>query len=449
MKDRFKAILTEGPIGPLLFKMTIPMIWGMLAMMVFNIADTYFVAKLGAIPLAAMGFTFPVVLSVAHIALGLGIGASSVISRAIGEGDHNQVLRLTTDALFLSLCLVGVTLMIGYYTIDPLFKMMGASAKTLNYIHSYMKIWYAGTIFLVIPMVGNHAIRASGDTFLPGMIMLTGSLFNVILDPILIFGLYGFPAMGIAGAALATVIARAVICVISLWILSVNKRMISFHIPEIKDVLSSWARILQIGIPSTITMLLPTIAIGVLTWMVSDYGQKAVAGFGVAGKIEGLALTIFMALSTVFGPFVGQNWGAGNINRVRKAFTKSINFSLVFGCLQAVLLLLYAEPIVRVFNGDSEVMKVAVMYLRIIPFSYGIVSIVYLASSAFNALGKPLFPIRLMIIRLVILHIPCAFLGKEIFGLVGFISATHIATLVTAYFAVSWMRRICFTRESA
>ncbi len=444
-QTRFKATLTEGPIGPLLFKMTLPMIGGMIAMMVFNLADSFFVAKLGTIPLAAMGFTFPVVLTVAHVALGLGIGASSVISRAIGEGDHDQVLRLTTHSLLLALGVVAITLAIGYFTIDPLFKAMGASPETMAYIRPYMQVWYAGTIFLVVPMVGNHAIRASGDTFFPGMVMITGSVLNIILDPLFIFGYAGIPAMGIQGAAVATVIARAATCLMSLWLLFFQKKMLSLRLSMMKGMWESWKRILHVGIPSVVAMMLPPMAIGILTWMVSVFGQKAVAGFGVAGKVEGLALTLLMALSTIFGPFVGQNWGAGRINRVRKAFTKSINFSMAYGVCQAAVLFVLAPAIVRLFDTDPEVMRVAVMYLRIIPVSYGIVSIVYLASSAFNALGKPAYPIKLMLIRLGVLHIPCAYVGRELFGLVGFLSATHIATFVTSFFAVRWMRKICLS----
>ena len=441
--NRFIAILTEGSIGRALLKMTVPMIWGMLAMMTFNLADTYFVAKLGTIPLAAMGFTFPVVLTIAHVALGLGIGASSVISRAIGEGDTNKVKRLTTDSLYLSLLLVSITILVGFLTINPLFKMMGANEQTLSYIQQYMRIWYIGVLFLVIPMVGNHAIRASGDAFIPGMIMVVGSLINIILDPILIFGFWGIPAMGIKGAAWATVVARALTMILSLWVLHKKKQMLSFQLPPLKMLVESWKKILYIGIPSSGTMLVPTICLGILTWMVADFGQEAVAGFGVAGKIEGFAVVIFMALSTVLSPFVGQNWGAHQFNRVRKGLTKVFNFSLIWGSLQAILLFIFAEPITTLFNHDPQVTRYTILYLQIIPISYGLLSIIHLSSAAFNALGKPLPAAVIMLFRLVILHIPLAYFGKKHFGFLGFLMATHIAIITTAILSVLWIRKTC------
>ncbi len=441
MTKTFKANLIEGPIGPALFRLTVPMIWGMLAMMAFNLADTYFVAKLGSLPLAAMGFTFPVVITVAHISLGLGIGVSSVLSRTIGEGDADRVRRTTTDGLLLGIAVALVTLALGLLTIGPLFRAMGASSETLVYIRQYMRIWYWGAVFIVIPMIGNHAIRASGDTFFPGMIMVAGSVLNIILDPIFIFGWAGLPAMGIEGAALATVAARALTMALSLWVLFARKHMLSLRRPKIFEVFSSWSRILHVGLPSGMSMIIPSACLGVLTWMVSAFGQKAVAGFGVAGKVEGLALVIFMALSTIFGPFVGQNFGARRISRIRKAFTKTINFSLLWGALQAVILFASAQWIAALFDRDPQVMRVAVLYLRIVPLSYAIVSIIFIASSAFNALGRPFPAIALMVLRLIILHIPLAFLARASFGLPGFLAVTYISGTVTAATAILWLRR--------
>jgi len=441
MTKKFKANLIEGPIGPALFRLTIPMVWGMLAMMSFNLVDTYFVAKLGSIPLAAMGFTFPVVITVAHVSLGIGIGVSSVLSRAIGEGDPDKVRRITTDGLVLSVVIAVVSLVLGLLTIDPLFKAMGASAETMVHIRAYMKIWYWGSVFLVIPMVGNHAIRASGDTLFPGMIMVAGSVLNMILDPLFILGWAGFPAMGIKGAAVATVVARAATLVLSLYVLHFRKKMISGRIPAWTAIASSWSRILHVGLPSAMSMVIPSACLGVLTWMVSGFGQKAVAGFGVAGKVEGMALVIFMALSTVFGPFVGQNYGAQRISRIRKAFTKAVNFCLALGGVQALLLFAFAVPIASLFDKDPQVMRVAVLYLRIVPLSYAIVSIIFLAASTFNALGRPFPAIALMVLRLLILHLPLAFLAKAFFGLTGFLFVNYVSGTVTAAVAVFWLGR--------
>ncbi|MFT7538316.1 MAG: Na+-driven multidrug efflux pump, partial [Lysobacterales bacterium] len=185
-KTQNKAKLIEGPVGPLLFRLTVPMIWGILAIMAFNVIDTIFIAKLGTTHLAAISFTFPVVMVVTNLAIGLGIGASSVVSRAIGEDNHQEIQNLTISALILSFVLAVVFIVIGYLTTEPLFSLLGAGDDTLPLISAYMNVWYLGIGFLIIPIVGNYIVRATGDMFWPAMVMAGSSILNLILDPILI-----------------------------------------------------------------------------------------------------------------------------------------------------------------------------------------------------------------------------------------------------------------------
>ena len=180
-----KPELTEGQVPIQLLRLTLPMIWGVLSVLAFSLADTYFVAQLGTKELAAMSFTFPVVTILGSIAMGLGTGASSVIARVIGRGEHQQVQRLTTDSLLLSLLIVSILASLGLITINPLFATLGAELELLPLIRDYMNIWYLGMVFLVVPMVGNSVIRASGNTVLPSLIMTLAAGVNILVDPLL------------------------------------------------------------------------------------------------------------------------------------------------------------------------------------------------------------------------------------------------------------------------
>ena len=182
MKKAGRANLTEGAVGRTLIKLTIPMFLAILAMVVFNLVDTAFVGRLGTEELAAISFTFPVVLVINSLAGGLGVGASAVISQAIGKGDRYRVQRLTTDSLGLSVMVVVVFVSIGLVTIDPLFRLLGATPEVLPLIRQYMTLWYIGVIFVVIPMVGNATIRATGDTKTPAVIMMVAAGINIVLD---------------------------------------------------------------------------------------------------------------------------------------------------------------------------------------------------------------------------------------------------------------------------
>ncbi len=204
-----KPKLTEGPVGRHLVNMTVPVLFGIATMMAQGLIDTWFIGRVGDRELAAFGFGFPILMIVTSVAIGLGAGTSSVVARAIGAGNHARAQRLTTDSLILSFLITAVISAIGILTITPLFRLLGAPMEMLPLIRGFMTILYAGVPFVVVGMVGMASMRATGDTRLPSSLMVLASILNVILDPILIFGLGPIPAMGLNGAALAALLARA------------------------------------------------------------------------------------------------------------------------------------------------------------------------------------------------------------------------------------------------
>jgi len=422
-----KARLIKGSVGPLLIKLTIPMIFGIVGMVTFNLVDTFFVGRLGTNQLAALSFTFPVVLVINSLAMGLGIGTSAVISRAIGEGDQHRVQRLTTDSLVLALFLVGLLVIIGSSTITPVFRMLGAKDEILDMVKQYMSIWYFGMPFVVVPMVGNNAIRATGDTKTPSIIMLIAVACNFIMDPLLIFGIGPFPKLGIAGAATATVISRSVTFIFALSILHFREKMVSFVKPKLKEVIQSWKSILYIGLPTASTRVIMPLAIGVITRIVAGYGKEAVAAYGVSSRIEFFALTVIVALSSVLGPFVGQNWGAGKHDRVTQGVRYSERFSMAWGGAMFAVLFVCAQPIARIFNSNPEVISRIVLYLRVVSIAYGLQGVMILTVAAMNVLHRPFHAAGVSIMQMFILYIPLALLCSHLFGLIGVFIALAIA----------------------
>ncbi len=423
------AQLIEGRIGKTFVRLTIPMIFGIISMMLFNLIDTFYIGRLGTRELAAISFTFPVVFLLGSIALGLGVGLSSVTSRAIGEGDHHKVQHLTTDGLILSVAIVAALATVGILTIEPLFRLIGSTPETLPLIKEYMTIWYIGVVFVVVPMVGNNAIRATGDTKSPSIIMMIGAGINAILDPLLIFGIGFFPRLEIQGAALATVIARATTMIASLWILGHREKMLSFLKPRLKSMWQSWKQILYIGIPAAGTHMLVPINAGIITRMISHYGTEAVAGFGVGSRIEPLALIVTMALASVLAPFTGQNWGAQKYDRTHDGLRMSIRFVSFYQIGIAVILFLAARPIALLFNNNPSVISVVVDFLRIFPLSYGFQAIFILVTFSLNAINKPLLAAMLTVLRLFGLFIPLAYLGSTLFEIKGLFMGCSLANI--------------------
>ena len=218
--------LTAGPVGIHLRSIAVPMALGFVALNSYSIADTYFVGQLGTLPLAAMSFTFPVAFAMISVGLGVGIGTSSVVARLLGTGDRATVQRITTHALILGAVAGLLLLAVGLATIEPVFRLLGADERTLPLITEYMQVYYLGSMFFILPMVGNHAIRATGDAMVPAVILSLSAVLNVVLDPILIFGWLGFPRLELRGAAIATVIANTVTVLASLTVLYRRERLI-------------------------------------------------------------------------------------------------------------------------------------------------------------------------------------------------------------------------------
>ena len=431
-----KNHLTQGPVTEKLISLTIPMIFGLLSMVVYNLVDTFFVSRIGTKELAAMGFTFPVVMFVISIALGLGVATSSVVSRAIGRGDYHEVKRLTTDSLIISFFIVVIFAVLGWLSMDWIFRLLGADVETLALIRQYMVTWYMGVGFVVIPIVGNNAIRACGNTLFPSLIMVISMIVNIILDPLMIFGLWGFPRLGLKGAAIATVIARAVAFVLSLLILHYKEKLIDFALPSFKEFVSSVKQIFYIGIPSAISKLVMPVTMAIIMRLVSKFGSTAVAAFGVAIKIEMFVFLLIMALATALIPFVGQNWGAKKFDRVKEAIKKANVFSLWWGLGSFVVFLAFAAFLGNLFGKDIEVAKYITLYLWIIPISYGLCGCTFLITSVFNAMNKPMLAIALNLVWMFVLSIPLALIGSQLAGLVGLFVGLCLANLAAGILSI-------------
>ena len=418
------------------------MVFGLLGIVAFNLVDTFFVSRLGTDELAALSFTFPVVMIIASMALGLGVGASAVISRAIGEGDHHKVQELTTDSLILAVIFGLISVIAGLLTIDVVFRMLGADGAMLSLIRQYMVIWYAGVIFVIIPMVGNNAIRATGDTVTPAVIMIVSVLVNLVLDPLFIFGIGPFPRMGLKGAAVATVIARAVTLVFAVYVLRWRHDMLTLAIRSVRNVIDSWKSILFLGVPTAATRMIAPIALAVITRLVSTYGPAAVAGFGVASRVEFFALVLLFSLATVLGPFVGQNWGAGLRGRVERGIYLSKRFALLWGAFMMIFLWLLARPVAGVFSSRPDVIETTVLYLRIVPIGYGAFGILIIIAITLIVLHKPFFAAGLMVLQMIILYIPLAFWWSAVFGIAGIFAALAVAFIISGVVSHFVLKRV-------
>lgn len=433
--------IRSAPIAPTLWSMTWPVIFGIATLISFNVVDTFFISLLGTKELAAVGFTFPITFIVISLTIGLGIGTSAVIAKHVGANEAKAAKQAGSSALYLAAILVACLSLIFYGLNDAIFLALGAEEALLPLINQYMHIWYAGSVMLVVPMVGNSVLRAVGDTKTPALIMGAGGLLNAVLDPLLIFGLGPFPALGIQGAALASVFSWSLGCILILvWLIRVKKTI--DLLPESwSQFVQSCRRLLKIALPASAANMLTPLAMAIMTAMVASHGAEAVAGYSAGMRLESLASIFILALSMSLPPFISQNFGAGQIERIKQAYCTALRWVLwvQFG---VYFLLIALSPLLQeAFAREASVAQILALFLWFVPLGYGLQGWIILTSSAFNALHLPKQALFVNVIRLFVTLVPFAYVGNMLAGLTGLFIATLIANLLAGIFSYAWFIR--------
>lgn len=436
-----KARLTQGSVSSGLFRLTLPMILGISSNLVAGLVEIWYMGLLGTSELAAYSFTFPVTGALMSISLGISIGLSSVLARAVGAGDQTRVRGLATDGMLLITLIMLCLSSIGILFMSYLFKAMGANENILPIIMEYMQIWFLGATFMAVSAMGTNALRATGDSRISGTVMVSGAFLSMLFAPLFIFGLLGLPAMGVTGAAVSMALSRFILFVVTLYILYFRQKLIDLVHVSFKRLSSSWKSILVVGLPAMATQLIVPVSGGIIVSLLASFGDHTVAGFGIAARIEGLFIIPLFALSASIGPFVGQNWGADEFQRANHAMKLSYSWSLSWGILVAVIFFLFSDSIVELFDDDALVTETSKLYLLIVPLSYGAWGILMMSSAIFNSLGKPIASTTLSVVRMFALYVPLAIIGQTLYGVGGIFAAACISNLLTGGAALFWNRK--------
>ena len=410
------------------------MAMGSLSMNIAQLAEAVYLGIVGTEALAAMGFAFPITMILFAFAGGIGTGASSVIARAMGEGDRPAAARLVTHAQFLAFG-VGVLLsFVGFAFAEQVLAVLGARGVVLDMAVDYLRVYMLGFPLFMLSMVGSTLLRATGNAASPGIIMTFGSVLQIALGPVLIFGWFGFPEMGIAGAAWAYVISRAIAaCLYVLLLLRVKMFFWS-----VAGVLRSWWSILHVGGPAIASGLIMPVSMLVVTRLLAGHGHEVVAGYNVAVRIETMAHMILWSASASVEPVVGQNWGARQVSRVRRALWLGVRFAQGWAVFTFVFMMLAGEAITRAIDPNETVVMVTQAFFWIIPLSIGFMGMMQMAISSFNARGLPGPPLVISIVRTFVVYIPLCYYGDQWFGYEGIFWATAATNVLGGVIAWWW-----------
>jgi len=418
MKNNIKENrLGTEPILPLLIKLSIPSIVSMTIQALYNVVDSIYVGHYSKLGLSALSLAFPLQIILIAIAVGTGVGTSSLISRLLGQGKDKKASNAAEHVLLLSLFYGLIIGVVGAFFSEDLISLFTDDVALIDLTSQYIRVIFMGSVFLYVPMLSNDILRGEGNTFVPMIAMLIGSIINVILDPFLIFGIGFFPELGVAGAAYATVFSRMVSGAYIVYKvlnndgeLQLNLRKFTFKFAIIKEIYI-------VGLPAIIMQSLASIMIGGLNIIVGGYSTDALAVVGIYFKLQNFVFMPVFGLNQGFMPIVGYNYGHNNPKRMKEAIKYGILTGFVFTTFGFIIFQLIPNSLINLFNSDPQLIEVGVRALRTISFSFPMAGIIIVGSTSFQAIGRGFISMAISFLRQLIVLLPLAYIFSKISGL--------------------------------
>ncbi len=448
LNDQKLQMIRDEKIPKVLIKLGVPTMVGMMVSALYSVVDAYFVGWLGTSQMGAVSIVFPIVQIIVGLGMTFGSGAASYISRLLGEENVDQANRTASTALFSSLVIGVVSILISLCFLDNILVALGATKTILPYAREYALIYIAGSILSIINVTMNNIITAEGRAKLTMISMLIGGGLNVILDPLFIFPL-GF---GVRGAAIATVVSQAATTCLYLWFILSKKGYLRFSSRLFTFSGTIYGEVFKVGVPILVFQILTSAAMGLSNTAASVYGDSAVAAVGVVTRIMTLGTYVVFGYMKGFQPVAGYNYGAKNYDRLNEATKVSLKWATIFCATVALLIIIIPKQIISLFSeNDRALIDIGVRALRangiIFPL-YGF-QMVYMA--LFLAMGRGKEGGLLSISRQGLFFIPAILIMPHLFGLEGVIwaqpSADLLSVVLTAVLALGLNKKIKAFKE--
>lgn len=432
--------MKERPILPLLASMALPMVLSMLVNSLYNIVDSFFVAQISEAAMTALSLVYPVQNFINAVAIGFGVGINAVISIALGAGDRRRADAAATHGMVLS-ALHGLILTLASIAVMPLFlARFTTDPAVIQMGLAYSKTAFSFSVIIMLGLSFEKIFQAVGRMKVTMAALLTGCVSNILLDPVLIFGLGPFPELGISGAALATGIGQA----LTLLVYLAAYRLIPIPVRLRRDCLRPDAtldrKLYGVGVPAILNLALPSLLISVLNGLLSVYSQSYVVILGIYYKLQTFLYLPASGIVQGMRPLIGYNYGAGERGRVRQLYNATLCASGIIMAFGTVVCLLWAEPLMGLFTSQPDTIQAGGTALRIICAGFVISSVSVTSSGALEGLGKGAQSLVISLCRYVAVILPAAFLLCHALGPDGVWHAFWITEAVTAG-AAFWVYR--------
>jgi putative MATE family efflux protein len=436
---------TREPIKRGLVLLAIPMTLEMVMESVFAVADMLFVARLGADAVAAVGLTEAVLTLLYAIAVGMGLSVTAMVSRRVGEDRKKDAAVAAGQAIWIGLVISIVIGVIGALSAVSLLELMGASTEVIEIGSPYTAVIFAGSGTIVFLFLINAVFRGAGDPRIAMRALLLANGINLVLDPLLIFGIGPFPELGVLGAAIATTFSRAIGVMYQFYCLFGGASRLKFGLQDLRPVGSVMMGMLRVSIGGVSQFLIHTASWVVLVRVVAFSGSSAVAGYTIAIRIIDFTLLPAWGMSNAVATLVGQNLGAGHPDRAEQSVFRAMQLNLLVLVPFGILFIVFAQPLVMLFSSEPDVLRYGADALRIICYGYGFYAVGMVVMEAFNGAGDTMTPTIINFFVFWMIQIPLAWwLARNVgMGPYGVFYAVMIAEALLA--VVGW---VAFRRGS-
>lgn len=398
------------PVGKLLIQMALPMMISMLVQALYNIVDSIFVGYISENALTAVSLAFPIQNLMIAVATGTGVGINALLSMRLGQKNQNAVNDTAMNGLFLSLCSTLIFIVLGFTIPEVYFKSQTTDLEIIDYGVKYLRVCLIGSFGLFSGITFERLLQATGQTVNSMIAQLAGAITNIALDPIMIFGLLGCPALGITGAALATVVGQFVTFFVSAYLNFKKNKEIVFNFKTFKPSKSVIAEIYRVGIPSILLASIGSVMTYLMNLILGAFTMTAVAVFGVYFKLNSFIFMPVFGMNNALVPIIAYNYGARNRKRITGTLKRGVIIILCIMTFGTVLFELFPEFLLGLFNASPEMLEIGIPALRIIAIHFPVAAICIIFMSCFQALGMGITSMIVSFVRQLVVLLPVAYL---------------------------------------
>jgi len=412
-----KHDLTTGKISKNVWILAWPMVIGNLLQNLFNIVDMIFVGRLGPDAIAAVAMSGIYMMVVWTFLAGVSMGTGAMVSRFYGAGDEKQTIDVIYQSLFLGAVIAVLLAFLGLFFAEPSLRLLGAAPAVVRLGVPYLKIVFLGSFTLILFFLVSAILRAIGDALTPMKVWSLATIINIVLDPLLIFGIGPFPKLGVIGAAVATVTGQGIGMVIGFWILFEGKSFIRVRLKEFHLHFEYIWRIIRIAIPGSVQGGVRSLAGLILMRIVAAYGTIAVAAYGIGLRVMLIVMMPGWALGTAAATLVGQNLGAHKPDRAEKSAWTAAGYYILFVVVVGLLFVIFPEPVIQLFNADPKVVATGIRYLRITAITYPFLALGITMGMSQSGAGDTASPMIVIALSMLGIQIPLALYLPRLDGL--------------------------------